>query len=200
MDAGIAALLGAAVGAVGTGAAAVASGWLGARTAQQQIIAQHIQADQQRRFEHARDRREPRSQAYADLIAQTQKIGTLVNEMNGAETYATDDVHNVMEETTKLLRCRARVAVEGPVKVADTTEGVIEAVTDCRDALMALASLPGAPPELQATSRPELIELCRDGVESLAESLTVFVDEAREALDDNGGNQHIASVGQEPTA
>ncbi|WP_406117899.1 hypothetical protein [Streptomyces sp. NBC_00989] len=92
------------------------------------------------------------------------------------------------------------MAVEGFVKVADTTEGVIEAATDCRDVLMALASLPGAPPELQATSRPELIELCRGGVESLAESLTVFVDEAREPLDDNGGNQHIASVGQEPTA
>ncbi|MEU9785564.1 hypothetical protein AB0H92_32175 [Streptomyces phaeochromogenes] len=145
--------------------------------------------DQQRRFEHARDRREPRSQAYADLIAQTQRLGTLINVMNGAETYATDDVHKVMEETTKLLRCRARVAVEGPINVADRTEGVIEAATDCRDALMALASLRGAPPELQATSRPELIELCRDGVESLAESLTVFVDEAREALDDNGGNK-----------
>ncbi|WP_330301839.1 MULTISPECIES: hypothetical protein [unclassified Streptomyces] len=186
MDAGVAAVLGAAVGAFGTGAAALASGWLGARTAQQQIVAQHMQADQQRRFEHARDRREPRGQAYADLIAQTQKAGTLINVMNQVETYTTDSVREAMEQVTKLLRCRARVAVEGPVAVAGSAEDLADAATYCRDVLTALASLPGTPPEMQELSRTELVERCREGVEALAASLVVFVDDAREALDDNG--------------
>ncbi|MGW3038378.1 hypothetical protein ACWDCB_45250 [Streptomyces sp. NPDC001178] len=85
-----------------------------------------------------------------------------------------------------LLRCRAHVAAEGPIAVADSTEDLVEAASDCRDVLTALASLPGASPETQAMSRAELVELCRQGAESLAASLAVFVGEAREALDDNG--------------
>ncbi|WP_232656060.1 hypothetical protein [Streptomyces guryensis] len=145
-----------------------------------------MQADQQRRFEHARDRREPRSQAYADLIAQTQKVGTLINVMNRAEVYTTDGVREVMEQVTQLLRCRARVSVEGPIAVADSTEDLVEAASDCRDVLAALVSLPGTSLEMQAMSRAELVGRCREGVESLAASLSVFVGEAREALDDNG--------------
>ncbi|MCI3276970.1 hypothetical protein [Streptomyces cylindrosporus] len=182
----MAAVLGAAVGAFGTGAAALTSGWLGARTARQQIVAQHMHADQQRRFEHARDRREPRSQAYADLIAQTQKVGALINVMNRAEVYPADGVHEVMEQVTQLLRCFARVAVEGPISVVDSAGYVGEAASGCRDVVAALVSLPGASPELQAMSRAELVERCREDVESLAANLAVFVSEAREALDDNG--------------
>ena len=114
MDAGLAAVLGAAVGAVGTGLAALASGWLGARNVQQQIVAQFIQADHQRRFEHTRERREPRSQAYAELIAQTQSVGALITAMHHSQSYTQDDVRAALEEIIKVLRARARVMVEGP--------------------------------------------------------------------------------------
>ncbi|MFI0772799.1 hypothetical protein ACH4TQ_49400 [Streptomyces sp. NPDC021218] len=135
-----------------TGAAALTSSWLGARTAQEQIIAQHLQAAQQRIFEYVRDRREPRSQAYTDLIAQTQAVGTRISEMNRSEAYTDDGVHRILEEISTLLRSRARVMVEGPEVVADSTDDLIEAVMECQDALMALASIPGAPPEMRDKS------------------------------------------------
>lgn len=186
MDAGLAALLGAAVGAVGAGTAALTSGWLGARTAREQIFAQYLQADQQRHFEHARDRREPRSQAYTDLIAQTQAIGTRISEMNRSETYTEDGAHGILEEIGKLLRSRARVMVEGPEAVADSTDDLVEAVLECQDALMALASIPGVPPEMRDKSRMELVELCRASLEASGEALSGFVEAAREALEDTG--------------
>lgn len=188
MDAGVAAVLGAIVGAFGTGAAALSSGWLGARTAQQQIVSQHLQADQQRSFEHARDRREPRSQAYAELIAQTQAVGTRVSEMNRSETYTEDSVHRVMQEIGKLLRCRARVMIEGPATVADSTDDLVDPVMECQDALMILASIPGTPLDTRNKPRAELIEVCGESLTSLGEALGVFVQEAREALDNNGGS------------
>ncbi|MFD3486602.1 hypothetical protein [Streptomyces sp. NPDC058665] len=58
-----------------------------ARNVRQQIIAQHIQADHQRRFEHTRERRESRSQAYTELIAQTRTVGTLISAMNRFQRY-----------------------------------------------------------------------------------------------------------------
>ncbi|MFD3330165.1 hypothetical protein [Streptomyces sp. NPDC058701] len=153
---------------------------------QQQIAAQHIQADHQRRFEHARERREPRSQAYAALISQTQSVGTLLSAMDRSGNYTQDDVSPVLEEIVKLLRCRARVMVEGPVDVADSTEDLINMITACRDRLLVLASIPGAPPELQATPRQELIETCGDELGTLAEALETFVEAARQALDADG--------------
>ncbi|MFF4484531.1 hypothetical protein ACFY1A_47320 [Streptomyces sp. NPDC001520] len=169
-----------------TGAAALTSSWLGARTAQEQIIAQHLQAAQQRIFEYVRDRREPRSQAYTDLIAQTQAVGTRISEMNRSEAYTDDGVHRILEEISTLLRSRARVMVEGPEVVADSTDDLIEAVMECQDALMALASIPGAPPEMRDKSHTELIELCRASLESYGEALGGFVEAAREALNDQG--------------
>lgn len=184
----MAGVLGAAVGALGTGAAALTSGWLGARTARQQIAAQHVQADHQRRFEHARDRREPRSRAYADLIAQTQTFGTLVKEMNRSESYTEEGVRQLMEETGKLLRCRARVMVEGPTKVADGTVDLVDVVMECQEALMALVALPGPGPDVRDLPRADLIEQCHEDLESLGGALSSFVEEAREALDDNGAS------------
>jgi hypothetical protein len=186
MDSGIAAVLGAAVGALGTGVAAWTTGWLGARTAEQQIVAHHMQAENQRRFEHERDRREPRSQAYSDLIAQTQAVGTRVTEMNRSEAYAADKVRQVMEEISQFLRCRARVMVEGPASVADATEDLVQAVSECQDVLMALASIPGTPLELRDTPRELLIGQCREVLEPLAEALGSFVEAARESLENTG--------------
>ncbi|MET8831710.1 hypothetical protein ABZX40_38410 [Streptomyces sp. NPDC004610] len=189
MDAGIAAVLGAAVGAVGTGMAALAGGWLAVRNVQQQIVAQHIQADHQRRFEHARERREPRSQAYADFIAQTQSVGTLVSTMSQARSYTRDEVQTMLEESSKVLRVRARVMIEGPIEVSDSTEAIVEAIMECRDQLRALASLPRASPKLRAMPREELIEQCDDGLGTLSEALEIFVEAARRALDADGVSQ-----------
>ncbi|MEU5958756.1 hypothetical protein [Streptomyces sp. NPDC047525] len=186
MDAGVAAVLGAAVGAVGTGLAALASGWLGARNVQQQIIAQHIQADHQRLFEHARERREPRSQAYAELVTQTQTVGNLISSMNSSGDYTPEKVRAALEEITKTLRARARVMVEGPLEVAVSTEYLIETMCDFSDRLRSLASMPGGPPELQAIPREALIEQCSEELNSLAEGLEAFVEAARQALDADG--------------
>ncbi|MBZ3908863.1 hypothetical protein [Streptomyces griseiscabiei] len=161
---------------------------------QQQIVAQFIQADHQRRFEHTRERREPRSQAYAELIAQTQSVGTLISSMHHSQSYTQDDVRAALEEIIKVLRARARVMVEGPGDVADSTEDIVGTITACRHRLMALASIPGAPPELQAMPREELIEQCGDGLGTLEEALETFVEAARQALDADGVNHHSDSL------
>lgn len=182
MDPGIAAILGAAVGALGTGAAALASAWLGGRTVRQQTAAQRLQADQQRHFEQARARRETRSQAYADLIALTQAVGTRVLEMNRSASYTEDNVRRVLEPFGELLSRSARVQVEGPVALTDSTDAIVKAVVACRKTLMALAALPGAPPELKDEHRTTLTQRCHADLKALGGALDVFVEEARSAL------------------
>lgn len=69
MDAGLAALLGAAVGALGTGGAAVVSGFLGRGQARMQL-----------RAEHARLLREPRRSAYVAFAQGFQEVHALHTE------------------------------------------------------------------------------------------------------------------------
>ncbi|MER6160734.1 hypothetical protein ABT147_35250 [Streptomyces sp. NPDC001868] len=186
MDPGTAAILGAAVGALGTGAAALASAWLGARAVRQQTAAQHLQADQQRQFEQARARREARSKAYADLIDLTQVVGTRVLEMNRSESYDEDSVRRVLEQLGELLSRSARVQVEGPVSLIASTDAIVKAVIACRKTLMALAVLPGAPPELRDEPRATLTQRCRADLKTLGGALDEFVKEARGVLGNDG--------------
>ncbi|MFI6857906.1 hypothetical protein [Streptomyces sp. NPDC050416] len=76
--------------------------------------------------------------------------------------------------------------VEGPVSVADATEDLVQAVSECQDVMMALAAIPGAPLKLRDTPREQLIEQCREVLEPLAEALASFVEAARESLESTG--------------
>ncbi|MGW1337825.1 hypothetical protein ACWD7B_26415 [Streptomyces rubiginosohelvolus] len=72
MDAGVAAILGAAVGACGTAIAAGVTGFFGRSHAKLQLAAQREQLERQIRADMATQLREPRRQAYASFDAELQ--------------------------------------------------------------------------------------------------------------------------------
>jgi hypothetical protein len=175
MDPGTAAVLGAVVGAVGTGLFGLASARIGAR-------AQRQQTEEQRRFEQARARRESRTQAYVDLLTLLQSVGTRVLAMVRAQSFADRDVRPVLDDLGELLSRCARVQVEGPKGIDEYTAAIVSAVVACRKTLMALSDMPGVPFELAGLSQAELVQRCRTASRSMGEALDAFVSEARMAL------------------
>lgn len=70
MDAGVAALLGAGIGAIGSGAAAFISGWFAGRQSQIQATSQAETTRLQVRANHLLQNREPRAHAYSAFLDQ----------------------------------------------------------------------------------------------------------------------------------
>jgi hypothetical protein len=70
MDAGVAALVGAGVGAIGSGAAAFISGWFAGRQSQLQVASQAEATRLQVRANHLLQNREPRAHAYSAFLDQ----------------------------------------------------------------------------------------------------------------------------------
>jgi hypothetical protein len=66
VDAGVAAVLGAAIGGGLAGLTAVGTSWFNMRVTRLQNTMQKTEAARQRRFESLQERREPRSKAYTD--------------------------------------------------------------------------------------------------------------------------------------
>lgn len=177
MDAGLAAVLGAAVGALGTGGAAVFTTWWSA-------AAQESQIHRQIRFEHLRDRRDPRSRAYAEVVAQTQVLGRRLDECNERDRAPGQNLDGFPQEVRKLADLCARVAVEGPAIVAAQAQALLvqtrEAYSVASD-LLAVAE--GGIEEYE-----ESLRLSRDATETLDTELGRFIDLARHALDDDGSH------------
>ncbi|MFF8918591.1 hypothetical protein ACF08M_36125 [Streptomyces sp. NPDC015032] len=136
MDAGIAAILGATVGALGTGGAAFATGWWGAKQARLQIATQETQSRRQLRFNHLSERREPRSVAYVALISQAQaaqrKYSTLAPQVLISQDSATAELADGLEtENVKMQELAARVSIEGPASIVEPARKLKEAVGKC---------------------------------------------------------------------
>ncbi|WP_371527180.1 hypothetical protein OG302_14510 [Streptomyces sp. NBC_01283] len=175
MDAGLAAVLGAAVGALGTGAAAVfTSVWSAG--------AQARQMHHQIRFEHLQSRREPRSRAYAEVVAQVQRLGRqldLVNYSCGAQIEAAE---SLPLEFDKLADLCARVAVEGPAAAAEQAQVVLTqgktALRAATDVILAATAGDGS------REQAEAFRLSFDATDALGIELNRFMEIARVALDD----------------
>lgn len=177
MDAGLAAVLGAAVGTLGTGGAAVFTTWWSSSAQERQI-------HRQIRFEHLRDRREPRSRAYAEVVAQTQVLGRRLDECNERDREANLVLDDVPQEIRKLADLCARVAVEGPASIADQAQTLL---VQAREAYSAASDLL-AVAEGQIEEQEELLLMSRDGTEALDTELGRFMELARHALDDDGSS------------
>ncbi|MGW7083591.1 hypothetical protein ACWGH2_08840 [Streptomyces sp. NPDC054871] len=185
MDAGLAAVLGAAVGALGTGGAAVFTSWWTATT-------QERQSRRQIRFEHLRDRREPRSRAYAEVVAQVQKMGRLLDTVHDQERPDGRGFDGFPQELARLADLCARVAVEGPAPIADSAQRIL---VQARVAFGAASDLLTAAETADAngedgTDTVHEAELWRSRETTMAlhTELSRFMELAREALDDHGSS------------
>jgi len=136
MDAGVAAVLGATVGALGTGGAAFVTGWWGARQAKLQISTQESQSRRQLRFTHLSERREPRSAAYAEYISQAQHVQRKFSELAPRVLVEqTDETHNMAttleSENKKLQELATRVCIEGPASIVEPAQRLKDVAGKC---------------------------------------------------------------------
>ncbi|MCX4542695.1 hypothetical protein [Streptomyces sp. NBC_01565] len=168
MDAAMAALLGAGVGALGTSAAATIAGFFAYRNIRLQAQNQALQARSQLRHEYLRDRRETRRIAYSEYIEQAQKIhGTINAESIGPGTH----IAELPDQLGVLNRLRARVAVEGPADIGNAGEALYSTVQAWFVA--------------RVTESPDRDRLTQLGV-AIGPATERFTAAARDALDDDG--------------
>ncbi|MFD0210797.1 hypothetical protein ACFVH9_17090 [Streptomyces hirsutus] len=121
MDAGVAAVVGAAIGGGLAGLTAIGTGWFALRVARLQVASQETQAERQRRFEALAERRAPRQKAYEDFLDIGHRIEDLFEDM--PEWSA----HRPL--WLELHQRSITVAVVGPDQVAEAAEAVTEAFT-----------------------------------------------------------------------
>ncbi|MGW2620935.1 hypothetical protein [Streptomyces sp. NPDC001500] len=170
MNAGLAAVLGAVVGALGTALAAWITGMWGSKNTQQQLDAQRGQAELQHRRDHQRERSVPRKQAYADLITKTmQYVDRVV--VREPTSY---------EQSQDLMRAATMVELEGPDSLMTEARALKAAIHDCQSAGDRMVRLNTPDPDAAAreADRRQLM-LLRD----INEALKAFTDAARDILD-----------------
>ncbi|MET9848855.1 hypothetical protein [Streptomyces ossamyceticus] len=130
MDAGVAAVVGAAIGGGLAGLAAFGTSWLSVRTTRLQLKAQESEAARQRRFESLTERRGPRSQAYAEFVAAGQD---LIDALYGQE----EEFHQQFEGLWENIRKRrSTVAIAGPDAVVMEAGQFADEVRSFRNDLM----------------------------------------------------------------
>ncbi|MET9051733.1 hypothetical protein ABZW50_11345 [Streptomyces bacillaris] len=130
MDAGVAAVVGAAIGGGLAGLTAVGTGLFGLRQARLQLKHQESEAARQRRFESLTERRGPRSQAYAEFVAAGQD---LIDALYGQE----QDFHEQFEGLWETIRKRrSTVAIAGPDPVVKAAGEFADEVRSFRNDLM----------------------------------------------------------------
>ncbi|MFD8072141.1 hypothetical protein ACFV3E_05760 [Streptomyces sp. NPDC059718] len=164
MDAGLAAVLGAAIGGGLTGLTAVGTGLFGLRTARLQLKSQESEAARQRRFDSLRERREPRSQAYAEFVAAGQDF---VDILQGRDSDAFLSQYEVLQRN--LRKRRATVAIAGP-------DAVVQAAGEfAREVQRARVELSHTAPGPLGVFRGRVVQ-----------RLDAFTKAARAALEDEG--------------
>ncbi|MER5342946.1 hypothetical protein [Streptomyces mirabilis] len=165
VDAGVAAVVGAAIGGGLTGLTAVGTGLFGLRTARLQLQFQESEAARQRRFESLTERRGPRSQAYADFVAAGQE---LIDSLYGR---GQQDFLSTFEALQANIRMRrSHVAIAGPEAVVRAAGEFADEVRDFRNVL-AHGALRGHP---------------FNHKHKLERPLDAFTKAARTALEDEG--------------
>lgn len=175
-------MLGAVVGAAGTGTAGFLTGWWNARTAQRQAQVQADQARRQLHFEHTRDLREPRRRAYTAFIAQTRLVDRELGRYNTSAQYDLNALHTQIE---RLDHLGIEVMLEGPDGIVAPAQQVID-----------LAHKSIRPLWLIARAREEgdsgALASARNSIASagqnFAESVREFTHTARRVLSDDGGH------------
>lgn len=162
--------MGAAIGGGLAGLTAVGTSWFGLRSTRLQLKSQESEAERQRRFESLRERREPRSQAYAELLDAAQEVLDLFRAASREEAYA-----RVEELNNSVRKRRAVVALAGPENVAVAAADLAGMVAQLRNGIVH-----------QHPEVPRMLMAVQGALEK-------FTNEARAALEDDG-NGHEPAV------
>ncbi|MGW3119203.1 hypothetical protein ACWDBW_19010 [Streptomyces sp. NPDC001107] len=175
MDQGIAALLGATVGVLGTVAAAAISGW----SSRQQLRAQAG-------IDHAQWRRQARRDAYSAFLAPAHEAGnalkqaarSLIGEVDVSE--ADRRLQTAHDNLTAVHAAWAALAVEGPEAVEQLAHCVKTALHSMQTTLLAWRdSAEGAFDRNVKFVERHAVEVTR-----VSERISAFTAAARAALDD----------------
>ncbi|MEV5472947.1 hypothetical protein AB0L66_11395 [Streptomyces sp. NPDC052207] len=118
MDAGVAAVLGAAIGGGLATLTAVGTSFLALRVTRLQLKAQESEASRQRRFESLRERREPRAKAYANFLNGAERFVELIVQGQPAEA--------LMAQVDEMSKLQSTVQVWGPPTVAAAAAWVVK--------------------------------------------------------------------------
>ncbi|ATL28760.1 hypothetical protein [Streptomyces formicae] len=170
MDAGLAAILGAAVGACGTAVAAGVSGFFARSQLAQQLAAQHRQMERQIRADLATQMREPRRQAYVDYAAEV-----------GGQLDALDWVLHALSTAPSLRSAAAeRLDVFG-LSSSTAYEGVL--LEGPEEVAHAASELMAAVQKARSLAHVWLMSLERDDADAPAEPPRDFAAELRHAVD-----------------
>lgn len=162
--------MGAAIGGGLAGMTAIGTSWFGLRSTHLQLKANESEAARQRRFESLTERREPRSQAYADLVDATQEVLDLFRAASREEAYA-----RIEELNNSIRKRRAVVALAGPGNVAVAAADLAGMVAQLRNGIVH-----------QHPEVPRMLMAVQGALEK-------FTNEARAALEDDG-NGHEPAV------
>lgn len=172
MNAAWVGVIGAAVGGGIAGMTAIGTSYFQLRLSKAQLKAQKDEAERQRRFEGRRDRRDARQQAYTDFLSASQHLHGLLTKGDLTET-----VFN--EEMERLNKLSAGVGVVGPQETGkaarDVTLSMLRALTYIRD-----------PSTLDMMGVLHLVT-------TSGASISVFVEAARAALEDDGQPPEVNS-------
>ncbi|MER5573784.1 hypothetical protein [Streptomyces massasporeus] len=179
MDAGVAAIMGSSVGALGAWAAAFITGVWGSKNMRRQLAAQEAAARVQLRVDHVRERREPRSVAYSEFIAQAHVVIDLVHDQT-PRTIG-DHAREVFEQLRKLNLMEARVSVEGPDSIVEPAGLVISSARQCG---FYITTVPGGG-DMSEMVQNDLLNALME----FQESLDAFKESARAALNSDGFHQ-----------
>lgn len=154
--------MGAAIGGTLASLAAAGTGWFTVRVARLQKETQQAEAARQPRFESLRERREPRSKAYADFLDAGQEVLDLLRSSSSMENMA-ERIDHLYSTARKR---RAAVAIVGPEPVALSATELLRNV---------------------AVMRNEVMHLRRfSGISDVERALELFTMAARAALEDDG--------------
>ncbi|MFJ9475463.1 hypothetical protein ACIRRI_10650 [Streptomyces mirabilis] len=179
MDASLAALIGALGGATVGSLGTVGTTWLSGRSAERQ---QSSQLQRQHRFEHLRERREPRSLAYAAFLAKGRELRRTVRRDVLADV-STAQLESHAKAIDELGRVGAQASIEGPAVIAPLVSAVEQAAT----ATVALAM--GLKYALATDDQDRKLQAMQNwskNDEELALALTAFLNRARSVLDEFG--------------
>lgn len=172
MDSGVAAVMGAAVGMVGTTLAAAVAG---------------LSAQRQVRAEHRHWRRQLRRDAYSAFTARTDELRKVLKEINTALIRPGPDLDAVREALdvargllhSELADAQATVEIEGPEKLARIAEELSRSLSACVAAISA-ASLGQGAGHTSVGTDPQGIRRFLDHASS---KRAQFVEHARRTID-----------------
>ncbi|MEV6105729.1 hypothetical protein AB0M28_13580 [Streptomyces sp. NPDC051940] len=127
MDPALSGLIGALGGAAVVSIGTIATTWITSRaTAQQQagqLRQQAEQLQQQHRFEHLRERRDPRSSAYSAFLAKGRELRDTVS--RDTQTAAdSSQMRSHSDDVDELRRLAATVSIEGPDEITQPVANV----------------------------------------------------------------------------